>query len=243
MLALILAIIAIILLFYYSENPATFFSKGIPPESTPLQLSFLASLSYLLLLLFYLAFTMAKTSWKRIQKVIIDLASLIGLSIIYFSARYLMTSTYPFWNTVFTPLAFYATSFVLGSGSLLLLISKEGSYSSQRALAGISALFLAFLLVLIPLFLNSLEGLGTIGQKAENLLINELSWIFFGRILLILIALGASLRALFVIRSTQTRCYALWWPMSIALVSALVAEVGGRYLFFALSGLIDNPII
>lgn len=227
-------LIAAILSFLHIGEPLSII-KSTSTELSHLRFEILCVVIYLITLAVFLVFTSStKSSWRRIQKILLDLCSISGLALIISMSGLYMQDPYPIWNTIYTPLSFFGTTFLLGSILLLLLISKTGSFSSQRALAGISAIIVLYLLVLLPLMINNLDNMNIGGQDSLSIVFHDLLWIFYGRILLLLITLGTLFRSLFVIRSTMTKCSVLLWPLSIALIAAFVAELGGRILFFTI---------
>ncbi|MCK5821251.1 MAG: hypothetical protein KAH17_05180 [Bacteroidales bacterium] len=232
LIALGFGLLAAFLSFLHIGEPIDIIkSKSI--ELSHLRFEILSVIIYLIVLGAFLIFTITtKSSWRRIQKILLDLSSLAGLAGLFAMSGFSIQEPYPIWNTLYTPLYFFGTTFLLGSIILLLMISKTGSLSSQRALAGMSALFVVYMLILIPLMINNLENLNIVKEESLSILFSDLLWIFYGRILLLLITLGTLFRSLFVIRSSMTKCSILIWPLSIALIAAFFAELGGRILFF-----------
>lgn len=234
LIALGFGLIAAILSFLHIGEPLNII-RSTSTELSRLRFEILFVVIYLIILVVFLVFAIStKSTWRRIQKILLDLCSISGLALIISMSGLYAQDSYPIWNTIYTPLSFFGTTFLLGSILLLLLISKTGSFSSQRALAGISALIVLYLLVLLPLIINNLDNMSIGGQDSLGVFFDDLLWIFYGRILLLLITLGTLFRSLFVISSTMTKCSVLLWPLSIALIAAFAAELGGRILFFTI---------
>jgi len=233
-IALGFGLIAAFFSFLHIGEPLSII-KSTSIELSHLRLEILLMVAYLGMLGIFLVFTIStKSTWKRIQKILLDLSSISGLALIFAMSGLYMQESYPIWNNILTPLSFYGTTLLFGSTFLLLLISKTGSLSSQCALAGISAIMVLCILILLPLIINNLDNQLLDGQESLSTTFQDFLWIFYGRIFLLLLTLGTLFRSLYVIRSAMTKCSILLWPLSIAMIAAFVAELGGRILFFAM---------
>lgn len=233
-IAFAFGIIGVILAFLLTGEPFETLKSLTNIDSSKANLEVFGVIIYLGFLGFFLVFTKVMFSWRRIQKVILDLTGISGLALVYIMSVRFMIEPETVWNNNFTIIAFYGTTFLIGPIFLLLLISKSGSFSSQRALAGISTIIVLTQLVLIPIFLGKLKGMGMIGQDSLNLILHDYSWIFYCRLSLLLITFGVLMRSLYIIRSSKTKPSILIWPLSIALFTGVMAELGGRALFYLL---------
>ena len=235
LLALAIGIIGVLFSFLHLGHPMKAFKAINHFETSWLSKEIIFLSLYLGFLILFILVTWTTTSWKRIQKVLLDLCSIAGIILIYSMSKLYMLPAQPNWNSVFTFVSFYGSSLLLASPLLLLLITKKGSYSSQRALAVLNAALIIIALILLPVFINFLQQNGIPGQQAMDLLLGSHSLIFFGKILLQIVALILIFRSLFVIRSEITQCRQLTIPISLTFASLLIAQYFGRALFYALA--------
>ena len=193
--------------------------------------------------------------WRKIgsdtlRTVIAWIAALIGLFFVFAMANVYMIETVPTWNTVFTPLSFFTTTFLLGT--LAVAAAYVASYAyvarkqpedaeaqseqlrwSLRGLAVTSIVLLGAVFVIIPSnlayqYTGPLAGILTIRDT-----VTEYSVVFFLR--LVLVFLGAGLLAVALIRNTLSagRESTLSTLAYSAFALVLISEIMGRFLFYA----------
>ncbi len=201
-------------------------------ETSTLRWMVLSIAVYLCVLSIFLVFTIAKVRWKRIQKVLLDVGGILGLAVMFLMSQNYMLGSTQLVNPLFTYFSFYGSTLLLGAVLLLVLISKNGSLSGLRALAGIAVIIVLFQLVWLPLYIKNFEDMGQFGLLFRDIHLKDYAWFFYGRMGFLLVALATLLRSLYVIRSSLTKSSTLLWPLSIALLSATMAEIGGRILFY-----------
>jgi anaerobic dimethyl sulfoxide reductase subunit C (anchor subunit) len=193
--------------------------------------------------------------WRKIgsemlRTVIAWVAAAIGLFFVYAMSNVYMVETIPTWNTVFTPLSFFATTFLLGTLAVAAAYVASYAYVARRqpadaeeqrellrwSLQGLaldSILMLGVVFVIIPTSLayqytGPLAGVQTMRDTVAE----------YGVVLLIrliLVFLGAGLLAVALIRNTlsagRESAFSTLAYSAFALV--LVSEILGRFLFYA----------
>jgi anaerobic dimethyl sulfoxide reductase subunit C len=185
-----------------------------------------------------------------IRNVIAWLAALVGLGLVYAMARIYMLEAQPAWNTPVTLISFYTTTFLLGGlaigaafaanyaflrnkADVNLEVQAQLLRDSLRWIAVLSIVLLGVGLVIMPIYVASLSAGGPVAQASASLLVEEYSLLFGLRLGLAFI--GAGLFALFLYRNAVTpgRERLLGNLAFAAFALVFVAEVMGRYLFYA----------
>jgi anaerobic dimethyl sulfoxide reductase subunit C len=185
-----------------------------------------------------------------VRNVIAWLAALVGLGLVYAMARVYMLEAQPAWNTPVTLISFYTTTFLLGGlaigaafvanytilrnkADVNLEVQAQLLRDSLRWIAMLSIVLLGVVLVVMPLYVASLSAGGPVAQASANLLVEEYGFLFGLRLALVFI--GAGLFALFLYRNAMTpgREQLLGNLAYAAFALVFVAEVMGRYLFYA----------
>lgn len=177
------------------------------------------------------------------------LTSAVGLSLVYAMARVYMLPTQPAWNTWTTPLAFFLTTFLLGSLALgvalvveVALLQRRASVAPEvdavvrgalRGVALTALLALGLEFVVIPLGVALLAAGPAQAVQSAQLMVMTYGWLFGLR--LALVFLGAGVFALWLYRSVmqEARAGTLAGLVMAAFALALVGEVIGRFLFYA----------
>lgn len=189
-----------------------------------------------------------KISTPTVRNLIALLAALVGLLQVLSMAMVYMLPTVPAWNTVATPLTFFTTTFLLGALALgaafvvnyALLRGQQGDDATLVkllrdtlrwiALASVALLGVEF--VIAPLYLAFLSGTPA-GAASAALLTDQngvLLVLRFG-----LVFLGAGIFSLFIYQTAGSgaRIQAMGNLTYVAFALVLIAEVIGRYLFYA----------
>lgn len=191
-----------------------------------------------------------KISSFAVRNVIALVAAVIGLALVGSMAMVYMLRSQPAWNSLATPISFFVTTFLLGLFAVAAAFmanygyvknkdadcAEENCILVRRALCWITSTSLVLLgvtLLVIPLYIISL-GAGT-GASLESirLLSGEHIWLFGLRIGLVFV--GAGVLGFFLYQNSATLGHeklmrALAYS-AFALV--FVAEVVGRFLFYA----------
>ncbi len=198
----------------------------------------------------------ALMQWRKIggatlRSVVAVLTAVVGLGLVYAMAKIYMLPTQPSWNTIATPVQFYATTLLLGSlavGSALVanyayLKSKgEGADLQTQgkllcnaicSIVVVAALVLAVELVAYPVYIATLAAGPAAAVQSASILAGEFGLLMGLRLLLVIV--GAGIFGIFLYRrvrdgNAETLPAALVYG-AFALV--LVGEVVGRFLFYA----------
>lgn len=193
--------------------------------------------------------------WRKIgsfalRNVIALVTAAVGLALVYSMSNVYLLPTQPAWNSWATPVTFFTTTFLLGALAMgvafVINVAYENRKNSkhaeeQRALmrdalrwiAIASVVLLGIELVTVPFYMASLAGGPVEAQQTAQALTGAFSWAFILR--LALVFLGAGVFALFVYQNALSsgREKVLGGLAVTAFAMVLVAEVLGRYLFYA----------
>lgn len=194
--------------------------------------------------------------WRKIgtfavRNAIAWIAAIIGLVLVYSMAQVYMLETQPAWNTIATPILFFATTFLLGSlavgaafvANYAYVQAKEpGCAETQctllrdalRGIAVAAVLLLGVELVVVPMQTAFLAA-SPIPEAAMSagMMASQFGLLFALR--LILVFVGAGVFGLFLYRNALSagREKVMGSLVYAAFALVLVAEVMGRFLFYA----------
>jgi anaerobic dimethyl sulfoxide reductase subunit C (anchor subunit) len=197
----------------------------------------------------------ALMQWRKIgtatiRNLIAFLAALVGLALVFSMSHVYMLPTQPAWNTVATPILFFATTLLLGSLAIGAAFVANYAYLKGRTdeglevslqilrgvlrgIATVAIVVLGVQLVVIPLYLASLSNGVAAAMESARMMIEEYGLVFGLR--LVLAFLGAGVFGLFLYRSASGKGgeRILGNLVYSAFAFVLVAEVLGRFLFYA----------
>ena len=239
---------------------ASFFHLGNPLNG-PLAISNLGSswLSreiFLVVVFMVVGAVFALMQWRKlgtpqVRNAVALLAALVGLAQVYSMSMVYMLPTQPYWNTVATQLAFFSTSFLLGSlaiGSALVAnyayIRRKNPSCAEaqcellretvKGIAVAGVVLLGIQLIAAPLQLSLLAGQSEpAGVASAARLTQDYGLLFALR--LVLAFVGAGLFGLYLYRNASVagREKLMGSAVYVAFAIVLVAEVVGRFLFYA----------
>ncbi|MCF8232614.1 MAG: dimethyl sulfoxide reductase anchor subunit [Bacteroidales bacterium] len=178
------------------------------------------------IIVFYLL-VLWKKGTETLRKIVAYITVIAGLLAVFSMAKVYMLETVPVWNTLFTPLQFFFTSFLLG-GLAVLVYKRSLEETVVRLPMKIMLVLVLASIVLwvVNTYLVSGQGIAA-GKSLEVLLVNN-GWLYYGR--LVFMALAVVLMVYPIIKRTIHKhpgliiaCFAL----------LLIAEIIGRYLFYA----------
>jgi anaerobic dimethyl sulfoxide reductase subunit C (anchor subunit) len=202
-----------------------------------------------------LALVFAIMQWRKIasfavRNVIAWITAIVGLGFIYVMSSAYLLPTEPSWNTLATPVTFYSTAFLLGSLAMGVAFVANYAYVQRHnpgcasdqcelmrdAVRGISISAIVFLgieLITIPLYVTHLATGVQAGQSSLQLMVGSFSLVFVLRLALGFI--GAGIFGVFLYRNAVSagREKVLGYLVYSAFTLVLVAEVLGRFLFYA----------
>lgn len=196
--------------------------------------------------------------WKKIstfsvRNVIAWAAALCGVFLVYSMSNLYMIETQPAWNSFTTPISFAVTTLLLGLLAVGASLVANYAYNLKKAedcaeaqcdllrsnirwIAIAAIVLLGIEFVIIPLYMGGLAGKGGVAINSLNMLVGELSSLLVLR--LVLAFVGAGIFAVFLYQYAtspgQEKVMGNLVYGAFALV--LVAEIIGRFLFYATQG-------
>lgn len=166
------------------------------------------------------------------------LAVIFGFLAIYAMAKLYMDTIIPAWNHINTLFTFIGVALILGAYSAAVLFVRglknnlDLVKETLKIAFGIVILALVLQVVVLPLYLTALAGGSIFAQTTGQILGNTYATLFMLRWLLVLVG-GAVLAAFAWVKLNKAKPAI---PVNIiytAFVCIIVAEVIGRYLFYA----------
>ncbi len=222
---------------------------------TNLGTSWLSREIFTSVLFFVVGGAFALMQWRKIasatvRSILFLVATIIGIALVYCMSNAYILPTRPAWNTITTPFSFYTTALLLGVMAVGAALVANYGYvrrknpdcaskqcqllaDSLRWIAVVSIVLLGVEFVLLPLTLS----LWTVGGAVASaqMMATKYSGLFGLR--LSLVFLGAGVLAVFIYQAArQTGKEALAGNLAyLSFALVLIAEVLGRYLFYASS--------
>jgi anaerobic dimethyl sulfoxide reductase subunit C len=163
------------------------------------------------------------------------LASLfVGTMMVWSMAQVYMIPTVPLWNSPATPVAFFNTAIMLGSGLLLVLIT---SYSMRVNVVPDIKQFQTALFYLVAAsafiyLLNTLLLQPDVTSVAGSFRAPSIS-AFWGISQKVLMVIGFGLLTYWYTTQTVITTAGKHWMLVFAVAFLLLAELAGRYVFYA----------
>lgn len=209
----------------------------------------LATVIFGVLAVLFAALQWFKVGSFTVRNVIAWVAAVVGLVQVYSMARVYMVFAQPAWNTIATPISFFATTLLLGALAMGAAFVTNYAIEQRKnpgcaddqcelmrdALKGISIAALVSLgveFVVLPLYLGYLAIAGSVASASANILVNTYGVLFVLR--LVLAFVGAGVFGVFLYQNAAKagaeKTLATLAYSAFAIV--LVAEVMGRFLFY-----------
>ena len=235
---------------FHLGNPLNAYKAVINIATSWLSREILAGVIFAVLGVIYVALQWFKVGPAVLRTVIALLTALVGIVFVFCQAQIYMIQEQPSWNTMATPITFYVTALLLGVlavGAALVancaIIQKKNPDCAEkqhdllrsviRWIAIASIILLGIELVVIPIYLAYLSTGGAAALTSLGLMAGKYNLAFILR--LVLGFLGAGVLALFIYRNAsiagKKRFIILHAYIAFALV--LIAEVLGRFIFYA----------
>jgi anaerobic dimethyl sulfoxide reductase subunit C (anchor subunit) len=186
--------------------------------------------------------------WLR--NVVAWLAALVGLVLVYSMSKVYMLPTQPGWNTLATPVSFFATTLLLGLLAIGVALAANYAYLKAKKtktadvqakllrdvlkwIAVASVMVLGVELVVIPAHLGTLATGTAPALEMAQKLVGDYRALFILR--LVLVFLGAGVFGVFIYQTAANagKEKTLGWLAFGAFALVLVAEVIGRFLYYA----------
>lgn len=187
----------------------------------------------------------------QVRRGIALVAVVFGLALVYSTASIYRLKAEPAWDNLATPILFFITTFLLGALALgvafvinynylkrkpdraNLEIQAEILHTILQWIAIGSVVLLGVQLLVLPLYVSHLSAGNAAAVESASKLTEDYGLVFGLR--LILAILGAGLFSLFLYRNALLKKEQLVANFVIAAFAfVLVAEVLGRYLFYAI---------
>jgi anaerobic dimethyl sulfoxide reductase subunit C len=197
----------------------------------------------------------AVMQWRKlgspvVRNVLAWLAAAVGVVLVFSMSQVYALRTVPAWDTAATIVTFYTTTFLLGSLAMGSAFVANYVYiqrknpgcadvqcmllrDSLRWIAVVAIVLLGVEFVVVPVYVAYLAAGPVAAQESIAMLANQYSVIFLLR--LVVVFLGAGVLSVFVYRNAlSTGRERIMGNMAyLAFVLVLVAEVLGRFLFYA----------
>jgi anaerobic dimethyl sulfoxide reductase subunit C (anchor subunit) len=193
--------------------------------------------------------------WRKIgsfglRNLIAWITALVGLVYVYSMAMVYLLPNQPAWNTVATPIAFFATALLLGALAMGAAFVANYAYvrdktpdcadvqcillrDALRWIAVAAIVLVGVQFVVLPLNVAYLASAGSAAEASVTMMVGPYGVVFGLR--LALAFLGAGIIAMFLYQNAQSpgreRIMGNYAYAAFALV--LIAEVLGRFLFYA----------
>lgn len=194
--------------------------------------------------------------WRKILSAAVRNAlalvvAVVGLVLVYAMAAVYRLPTVPAWDSLWTPVTFFVTTFLLGAlalGAAFITnfwfmrrqqtdandVQYQMLATTLRWLALIAVVLLGVELVIFPLYLLELSAHpSTAANETVSLLFEGNGALLTARLLLVF--LGAGVFSIFVYQnaSSEAKLRVLGNLAFLAFALVLVSEIMGRYLFYA----------
>jgi len=197
----------------------------------------------------------ALMQWRKIgtfavRNIIAWVAALLGVWLVFSMSKVYMLATIPTWNTLATPVTFFTSTFLLGGLAMAAVfvanyvylqrtnpesdpVQNELLRDSLRWIAILSICLLGLEFLMIPLNMAYQAAGPAVATAAVSTLMSEYTVIMVLR--LVLVFVGAGILGVFLYRTALSpgREGMLGNLAYAAFILVLVAEVLGRFLFYA----------
>jgi anaerobic dimethyl sulfoxide reductase subunit C (anchor subunit) len=197
----------------------------------------------------------ALMQWRKVgtpalRNAVAVIAALVGLVLVFAMSRVYMLPTIPAWNTLATPVTFYVTTFLLGAlamgtafvvNYMLMHRTDPESHNTQLVLLRDSLRWIAlasiFLLgaefVVLPLYLAYLASGSAAAAASAAILTNQNGAVLAVRLLLAFLGAGVFTAFIYQNTTSQGKVRVAAYLAYAAFALVLLAEILGRYLFYA----------
>ncbi|HKJ27006.1 MAG TPA: DmsC/YnfH family molybdoenzyme membrane anchor subunit [Anaerolineales bacterium] len=203
-----------------------------------------------------LGFAFAILQWRKIgsfvmRNIVAWLAAIVGVVFVFSMGQVYMLPTQPAWNTMATPISFFTTTLLLGALALgvafvinySIVLRKnpdceeaqcELLHLSLRWISIVTVILLGVELIMIPIYIAALSATGSaVALTSTSMMIGEFGVVFAARLVLVFIGAGIFGVLLYKNAESPGKENALANYAYGAFVLVLVAEVLGRFLFYA----------
>jgi anaerobic dimethyl sulfoxide reductase subunit C len=178
------------------------------------------------------------------------LAIVLGCVLVYCMARIYLIPTQVAWNSTTVILSFYTTTLMLGCMAIACLMVMDLKFAEitksedielrneviRYSFAGLTVLTIVlvmFSMIVLYIQMALLAQGGQIARTSLSLLLELYLPLFILRICFLLFAVGLLLVAMYRIRRLRLSPQSLFMAVYLACLFIMVAEIVGRFLFYA----------
>jgi anaerobic dimethyl sulfoxide reductase subunit C (anchor subunit) len=244
-------VLALVVSLFHLGNPLNAYRAVANVGTSWLSREILASVLFALVGAVFAFMQWRKLGSFGVRAVIAGVAAVIGLFLVYSMSRVYQLPTQPAWNNLGTPVAFFATTLLLGVLAIGAAFVANYAYVQRQApgcaevqcqllrgalrwIALAAVVLLGVELVAAPLQVAYLAAAPEAAARASaSLMFGEFGVLFGLRLLLAF--LGAGVLAVFVYQNAMSpgREKVMGTLTYAAFALVLAAEVLGRYVFYA----------
>lgn len=229
---LVLVIIAAIIALTHLSRPLRSIFVFSNIQRSWLSREALQGILFGVIVLFLRSRVISSPDMNLLDQIVMALGIMVGMSLIYTISRLYMLRTVPTWNNLFTPLAFYLSSILLGFLTLFTVLSSHNLIIHVGKLGNFTSLapWIIFALVSLQMVgslfsLNWKEKKETCTNKRVGLSRPDIRWMFVIRWVIVFLGLWALLMQQNNIIGSQA------WILTPMLL-IFTSEILGRFLFF-----------
>ena len=241
-------VLGLIASFFHLENPANAYRAIANVGSSWLSREILFGVLFAGVGFLFAIMQWRKLGTPNVRIIVAGVAAILGVGLVYSMARVYMLPNQPSWNSATTPLSFFTSTLLLGALATGAAYSINYTYLKLRSDKGLTVqsgllrdalrwiALASIVLVGLQLVLISANLINQTTQEASAAVAEigeQYRAIYILRVALVFI--GAGVFAFFLYRYTvsATKEEALAGLVYGAFALVLVAEVLGRYLFYA----------
>lgn len=186
-----------------------------------------------------------------LRRVIAWITAVVGVALVYTMAQIYMLPTQPAWNTFATPITFFVTTLMLGSLAIGVALVANYAYVQKnnpdcadvqcellrdvtRWIAVAAVVLVGIEFVVIPVYIAYLVGTGSAAAMASaKMMVDPYSLVFTLRLVLEFIGAGVFGVFLYQNATSPGQEKMMGYMVYGAFALVLIAEVMGRFLFYA----------
>ncbi len=242
--------VAMVASLFHLGNPLNAPRTIVHVADSWLSREILSVVLFALLALIFAAMQFFKVSTFAVRNIIAWIAAITGVFLVYAMSNIYQLPTEPAWDTFFTPISFFTTALLLGSLAIGAAFVVNYSYvnrkdpscaevqcelmrGSLRGIAVASILLLGVALVVLPLYVALLSTRGPAALSSVQLLVESYGGVLLLRLLLLFVGAGVFGILLYQNASSVGRERIAGYLAYTAFSIVFVAEVMGRFLFYA----------
>ncbi len=246
-----LAVVALLVTFLHLGNPINAPRAIMNLGSSWLSREIALAVAFSVLGAIFAFLQWRKISTSAIRNGLAIVTAVVGLVLIYAMASVYQLASVPAWHTLATPVTFFVTCFLLGSMAIGVAFAASFWYLKRKASDGnkvqydilattlrwialISMALMGIQFVVIPIYFAQLATANSAAASASlSIIFGQHPVVLAAR--LVLLFLGAGLLAMFVYQTAAVEKHVqrLTTLAYLAFALVLVAELMGRFLFYA----------